>query len=113
LTPELLNNPAEFQKFQQAQNSLSGALSRLLAVAENYPDLKANQNFLTLQNQLEGTENRIAVERRRFNEAAQAYNTRIMQFPTNLVARSFGFQEKPYFQAAAGSEKAPTVDFTK
>jgi len=113
LTPELLNNPAEFQKFQQAQNNLSGALSRLLAVAENYPDLKASQNFLSLQSQLEGTENRITVERRRFNEAAQAYNTRIMQFPTNLVARSFGFLEKPYFQAVAGSEKVPTVDFTK
>ena len=113
VTPDILNNPAEFQKFQQAQAGLTSALSRLLVVVEKYPDLKANQNFLELQSQLEGTENRIAVERRRFNEAAQAYNTRIMQFPANIVARFFGFQAKPYFQAAAGSEKAPTVDFTK
>jgi len=113
VTPDILNNPAEFQKFQQAQAGLTGALSRLMVVVEKYPDLKANQNFLELQSQLEGTENRIAVERRRFNEAAQAYNTRVMQFPANIVARFFGFQAKPYFQAAAGSEKAPTVDFTK
>jgi LemA protein len=113
VTPDILNNPAEFQKFQQAQAGLTSALSRLMVVVEKYPDLKANQNFLELQSQLEGTENRIAVERRRFNEAAQGYNTRVMQFPANLVARFFGFQPKPYFQAAAGSEKAPTVDFTK
>ena len=113
VTPDTLNNPAEFQKFQQAQAGLTSALSRLLVVVEKYPDLKANQNFLELQSQLEGTENRIAVERRRFNEAAQAYNTRVMQFPANVVARFFGFQPKPYFQAAEGSEKAPTVDFTK
>jgi LemA protein len=113
VTPEMLNNPAEFQKFQQAQSGLTSALSRLLVVAENYPDLKANQNFLELQSQLEGTENRIAVERRRFNEAAQAYNTKIMQFPANLFARIFNFQKKPYFQSAPGSEKAPVVDFNK
>ena len=113
VTPDILNNPAEFQKFQQAQAGLTSALSRLMVVVERYPDLKANQNFLELQSQLEGTENRISVERRRFNEAAQAYNTRIMQFPANIVARFFGFQPKPYFQAAQGAEKAPTVDFTK
>jgi LemA protein len=112
-TPELLNNPAEFQKFQQAQASLGGALSRLLLVVERYPDLKANQGFLELQSQLEGTENRIAVERKRFNEVAQSYNTRIKQFPANLVASIFGFKEKQYFQGAPGSEKAPVVDFKK
>ncbi len=111
--PETLNNPAELQRFQQAQAGLTSALSRLLVVAERYPDLKANQNFLALQSQLEGTENRIAVERRRFNEAAQAYNTRIMQFPANIVARFFGFQKKAYFESAPGSEKAPVVDFSK
>ncbi len=113
VTPNILNNPEQFQKFQQAQAGLTSALSRLLVVVERYPDLKANQNFLELQSQLEGTENRIAVERRRFNETAQAYNTKIMQFPANIVARMFGFQQKPYFQAAAGSEKAPVVNFGK
>jgi LemA protein len=113
VTPEILNNPAEFQKFQQAQSGLTSALSRLMVVVERYPDLKANQNFLELQNQLEGTENRITVERMRFNEAAQTYNTRIMQFPANLYARIFGFQKKLYLQSAPGSEKAPVVDFTK
>ena len=113
VTPEMLNNPAELQKFQQAQAGLTGALSRLLAVAENYPDLKANQNFLELQSQLEGTENRIAVERKRFNEAAQSYNTKIMQFPENVFARIFNFQKKAYFQAAPGSNEAPAVDFSR
>jgi len=112
-SPDILNRPAEFEKFQQAQASLSSALSRLLVVVERYPDLKANQNFLELQNQLEGTENRIAVERKRFNESAQAYNTRTKQVPAVFVARLFGFQEKQYFQAAAGADRAPTVDFTK
>jgi LemA protein len=113
VTPETLNNPAEFQKYQQAQAGLTSALSRLMVVVERYPDLKANQNFLELQSQLEGTENRIAVERKHFNDAAQTYNTKVMQFPGNLFARIFGFKEKAYFQAAAGSEKAPVVDFTK
>ncbi len=113
VSKDTLNNPAEFQKFQQAQSGLTSALSRLLLVVERYPDLKANQNFLELQSQLEGTENRIAVERMRFNQSAQMYNTRIKQFPAVLIARFFGFNEKQYFQAAAGSEKAPTVDFTK
>jgi len=113
VTPETLNNPAEFQKYQQAQAGLSSALSRLLVVVERYPDLKANQNFLELQSQLEGTENRITVERMRFNQAAQSYNTKVMQFPGNLFARMFGFKEKAYFQSAPGSEKAPVVDFSK
>ena len=113
LTPEMLNNPAELQKFQEAQAGMTGALSRLLAVAENYPDLKANQNFLELQSQLEGAENRIAVERKRFNEVAQQYNTKIMQFPAKIFARVFGFDKKAYFQSAPGSDKAPTVDFSR
>jgi LemA protein len=110
---DVLENPAEFQKFQQAQAGLGSALSRLLLVVERYPDLKANQNFLELQSQLEGTENRIAVERKRFNESAQSYNTRVKQFPAVLVARLFGFDEKQYFQATPGSERPPTVDFGK
>lgn len=113
LSPEMLNNPAEFQKFQQAQQGLSSALSRLMVVVERYPDLKANQNFLSLQDQLEGTENRIKVARDRFIVAAQSYNTKVMQFPGNIFARMFGFQKKAYFQSAPGSEKAPTVDFGK
>jgi LemA protein len=113
VTPEMLNNPAELQKFQQAQAGLSGALSRLLAVAENYPELKANQNFLELQSQLEGSENRIANERRRFNEVAQEYNTKIKQFPASIFASLFNFQTKAYFESAPGSDIAPAVDFTK
>ena len=113
ITPDILNNPAEFQKFQQAQAGLTSALSRLMVVVERYPDLKANQNFLDLQSQLEGTENRITVERMRFIEAARAYNTKRKQFPANIFANMFGFQEKAYFQSAPGSEKAPTVDFSK
>jgi LemA protein len=113
MTPEILNNPAEFQKFQQAQAGLGSALSRLMVVVERYPDLKANQNFLELQSQLEGTENRITIERMRFNEAAQAYNTKIMRFPGNIFARLFGFQKKEFFQSVPGSDKAPTVDFSK
>jgi LemA protein len=101
----------EMQKFQAAQEGLSSALSRLLVVVEKYPELKATQAFRDLQVQLEGTENRIAVERRRFNEAAQAFNTTRRRFPTVIVASLFGFAEKPYFQAAPGSEKAPQVKF--
>ncbi len=111
VTPEVLNNPQAFQQFQAAQASLSGALSRLLAVAENYPQLKANENFLQLQSQLEGTENRIAVERQRFNEAVQNYNVRIRTFPTNFFAGMFGFSQKAFFQAEPGAEKAPKVSF--
>ncbi len=111
VTPEVLNNPQAFQRFQQAQGELSSALSRLLAVAENYPQLKANENFLQLQAQLEGTENRIAVERRRFNEVVQGYNIRVRTFPTSLLAGMFGFGEKQYFQAEPGAEKVPKVQF--
>jgi LemA protein len=105
--------PEAFAKFQQAQDGLSSALSRLLVVMEKYPDLKATENFKTLQAQLEGTENRIAVERMRFNEAAQAFNTKRMSFPTVLIAGFFGsrFAEKPYFKAQAGAETAPKVKF--
>jgi LemA protein len=111
VTPEILNNPQTFQKFQEAQASLTSALSRLLAVAENYPQLKANENFLQLQNQLEGTENRIATERQRFNQTVQEYNTRIRTFPTAMLAGMFGFSQKAYFQAEPGADKAPKVKF--
>lgn len=104
-------NPEKIKEFEQAQGALSSALGRLLAVSENYPDLKANQNFLDLQKQLEGTENRIAVERKTFNEAVQKYNSHIRKFPTNLLTGIFGFSPKGYFQAQAGSEKAPEVKF--
>ncbi|MBX2892930.1 MAG: LemA family protein [Saprospiraceae bacterium] len=99
------------RRYEQAQQGLSGALGRLLAVAENYPDLKANQSFLDLQKQLEGTENRISVERKNFNEAVEGYNAYIRRFPTNMIAGMFGFSKKGYFQAAPGSEKAPEVKF--
>ena len=104
------SDPAKFAEFEQAQSSLSSALSRLLVVVERYPDLKANANFRDLQAQLEGTENRIAVERGRFNDAAQAYNTAVKQFPMVLLAGMFGFKEKPYFTAVAGAEKPPKVE---
>ncbi len=109
----IANDPAAFAKFQQAQDGLSSALSRLMVVVERYPDLKATQNFRDLQAQLEGTENRIAVERMRFNEAAQAFNTKRLSFPTNLVAGFFGgrFNEKPYFKSQPGAETAPKVQF--
>jgi LemA protein len=111
ISREVLNDPETFRKFEQSQAQLSSALSRLLAVAENYPQLRANQNFLELQSQLEGTENRIAVERRRFNEVAQAYNTKVRTIPTSLIARVFGFQQRPYFQAAPEAQTAPKVEF--
>ncbi|MEK7443835.1 MAG: LemA family protein [Candidatus Rokubacteria bacterium GWC2_70_24] len=110
-TPELLNDPQALQKFQQAQSELGGALSRLLVVVERYPDLKSNQNFLALQSQLEGTENRIAVERRRFNESVREYNTRLRLFPGSLVASFAGFRDKAFFEAAPGSEAVPKVKF--
>ena len=103
--------PENMAAFQQAQGGLSSSLSRLLVVAENYPDLKANQNFLDLQAQLEGTENRINVSRKRFNEATLDYNTSIVGFPRSLVASIGGYKEKGYFKAEAGSEKAPEVKF--
>ena len=108
----ITNNPAAFQRFQEAQAGLSSALSRLMVVVEKYPELKATQNFRDLQVTLEQTENRIGVERRRFNEAAQAFNTRRDSFPTVLIAGFFSkFQPKTYFAAETGAEKAPGVKF--
>lgn len=103
--------PEKLQQYQQAQSQLSGALGRLLAVSENYPQLKAVQSFQELQSQLEGTENRINEARRQFNEAAQSYNVSRQRFPRVILANLFGFKEKPYFEADKGSEKAPTVKF--
>ena len=103
--------PEKLKEYQAIQGEVGSALSRLLAVTENYPDLKANQNFQELQAQLEGTENRISVERRNFNQATQDYNTYIRKFPNNLFAGMFGFEKKPYFEAEAGNEKAPEVKF--
>jgi LemA protein len=117
ISPDVLKNATNDQKalsqYQQAQDNLGSALSRLLVVVENYPQLKANENFLTLQSQLEGTENRIAVERRRYNEAAQAFNTRRNTFPTALYAGLFGsrFNDKAYFQASPAAQNAPQVNF--
>jgi LemA protein len=102
---------ATIEKFQANQAQLSGALSRLMVVVEKYPDLKANQNFLELQSQLEGTENRISVERRRFNEMVQDYNTYIRKFPNNFISGWFGFEQRGYFKSDEGSEKAPKVEF--
>jgi LemA protein len=103
--------PEKLAEYQKAQGEVGAALSRLLAITESYPDLKANQNFLELQAQLEGTENRISVERRNFNEAARSYNTSIRTFPKNLLAGMFGFEKRPYFEAQDGAEKAPEVKF--
>lgn len=104
-------SPENIAKFQQAQDGLSGALSRLLVTVEKYPDLKANQNFLELQAQLEGTENRIAVERGRFNEVVQVYNKYIRSFPNNIFAGFYNFEKKGYFEAVKGADKAPEVKF--
>lgn len=104
-------NAESIKQFAAAQDGLSSALSKLMVVVERYPDLKANQNFLELQSQLEGTENRITVERQKFNESAKDYNTFIRKFPKNIWAGMFGFEKKDYFEAAAGSEKAPEVQF--
>ena len=103
--------PEKLKAYQAAQGEVGSALSRLLAVTENYPELKANENFKELQAQLEGTENRISVERRKFNETAREYNTSIRRFPKNIVASMFGFEKRPYFEAEEGSEKAPEVKF--
>ncbi len=111
VTKDVLDDPNAFKRFQAAQDQLSGALSRLLAVAENYPNLKSNENFMALQTQLEGTENRIAVERQRFNQTVQNYNTTIRRFPASLIAGFTGFKEKAYFEAQAGAENAPKVQF--
>lgn len=103
--------PEKMEAYQRAQGEVGSALSRLLAVTENYPKLKANENFQTLQAQLEGTENRISVERRNFNDVARAYNTSIRRFPKNIFAGMFGFEKRPYFEAQEGAEKAPEVKF--
>ncbi|MEX2514380.1 MAG: LemA family protein [Cyclobacteriaceae bacterium] len=103
--------PENIARFQEAQDQLSGSLSRLLVAVERYPDLKANQNFLELQAQLEGTENRIAVARRNFNQSVQGFNSNLRTFPNNVFAGWYGFESKGYFEAAAGAENAPTVEF--
>lgn len=111
VTPQTLEDPQAFQKFQQSQGEISSALSRLLVTVEAYPSLKANENFLQLQAQLEGTENRIAVARMEFNEVVQSYNTTLKQFPGSIIAGFRGFREKQYFTAQQGAETAPRVDF--
>ena len=103
--------PEKLQAYQRAQGEIGAALGRLLAITENYPDLKANENFQALQAQLGGTENRISVERRKFNETAKAYNTNIRRFPKNIIAGLFGFEKRPYFEASEGTETAPEVKF--
>lgn len=111
LTPEALKDPALFSKFQQVQDGLSGALSRLLVVSEQYPDLKSQANFQTLMSQIEGQENRIRIERNRYNEAVNDFNATIRRFPASILAGISGFTAYQYFQAAAGAENAPKVDF--
>ncbi|HEY4995807.1 MAG TPA: LemA family protein [Aestuariivirga sp.] len=115
LSPEIVNNPEEFAKYQAAQGQLSQALGKLLAITENYPDLKSNQNFLALQSQLEGTENRVTIARKDYIEAAQTYNTELVTFPGRLWASTMYSSYKPAatFTADAGSDKAPKVDFNK
>ena len=107
----LLDDPEQFRKYQQAQDSLGASLQRLLAVTENYPDLRANEQFLALMDSLEGTENRISVERKRFNDAVRDYNTYIRTFPRSLIANMSGFRAKAYFAAAEAAQTAPTVQF--
>lgn len=108
---DILDDPAKFQQFAEAQRALGSGLSRLLATAEAYPQLRASENFRDLQAQLEGTENRIAVERKRFNDAVQEYNRGVRRFPTSVAAGMFGFDAKPYFEADAGASEAPKVKF--
>ena len=111
ISPETLADPQAFQRFQQAQDGLSSALSRLMVVVEKYPELKANQNFLQLQDQLEGTENRISTERVRFNDSVKLLNQYIVVFPNNILAGIFGIKEMPFFQAVTGAEAPPQVQF--
>ncbi len=111
VSDDVLNNPEAFRRFQQAQNELGSALQRLLVVTENYPELKANENFLALQDQLEGTENRITVERQRFNEAVREYNSTIRMFPASIIANMSGFRQKAYFAADESAQTAPRVEF--
>lgn len=109
LTTDDLSNPAKLEAFQKAQESLQGSLSRLIAVAENYPQLKSQENFLALQNQLEGSENRISTSRKDFADAVQMYNTKLLRFPTVIVASMFGFEKRAQFAAAAGAQNAPVI----
>ena len=111
ITPEMLNDPQMLQKFEAAQGELSSALSRLLVTVEQYPELKANANYIALQDELAGTENRIAVERRRFTETVQQYNVAVKRFPMNMLSGMFGFAPKAYFEATEGAEEAPKVQF--
>ncbi len=113
VTPEVLEDPEAMRRFEAAQGDLSGALKSLIAVSEAYPDLKANQNFLALQGQLEGMENRLSVERGRYNTVVQSYNTEVRRFPANIFAGIFGFQPRATFQAQPGAETPPKVDFSK
>lgn len=111
LTPEVLNDPKAFQNFQAAQQQLTGALSRLMVVAEQYPELKSQENFTVLMKQIEGQENRIRVERNRYNDLVRDYNSSVRVFPSSMIASMSGFRQYPYFEAAAGAENAPKVDF--
>ncbi len=111
VSDDILSDPEAFARYQQVQDQLGSSLQRLLMVTENYPELKADQQFLTLQDQLEGTENRIAVERQKFNDAAKTYNTKIRTFPTNIIANMSGFEKKQYFQASSEAQSAPKVEF--
>ena len=113
IPPDILTNPEAMQKFQEAQSQLGGALGRLLAVVERYPDIKSGQNFLTLQSQIEGTENRIAVERMRYNEKVQEYNTSKRQFPSNVTASIFRFKDYPFFEVPPEATQVPKVNFNK
>lgn len=111
ISDELLSDPEAFERYQKAQDQLGSSLQRLLAVTEAYPELKTNQNFLALQDELEGTENRITVARKRYNDTAKAYNTKIRSFPASIIANNHGFEKKIYFNATAGAENAPKVEF--
>ena len=111
ISDEILNDPEAFARYQQIQDNLGASLQRLLMVTEQYPELKADQNFMALQDQLEGTENRITVARNRFNDTAKKYNKRIRQFPANIIANMSGFEARPYFSASAEAQSAPKVEF--
>ncbi len=111
ISDDVLNDPDAFARYQQVQDQLGSSLQRLLMVTENYPELKADQNFLSLQDQLEGTENRITVARQRYNDAAKSYNTKVRSFPTNLIANMGGFEKKSYFAASSEAQSAPKVEF--
>ncbi len=111
ISDEILNDPDAFARYQQIQDNLGSSLQRLLMVTEQYPELKADQNFMALQDQLEGTENRITVARNRFNETAKGFNKKIRQFPTNIIANMSGFKPRPYFTASAEAQSAPKVEF--